>query len=121
MEQHFGNRVELIANEGWDPRITVLRCALHDGSTVDHHVIEHNISYFDMLERHCRAALVGGLSAELAPEEDAAARVGFPLAAALPPHLAVEKVDVMYERGHQDAVRAMLRYLQAKPDALPTD
>ncbi len=84
-------------------------------------VIQHNIGYFDALEQHCRAALAHGLGAGLAQEEDAAARVGFKLAAALPPSLAEDKVDVMYERGHQDAVRAMLHYLQTEQGGTPID
>ncbi len=96
---------------------TVLYC--HAPVTAGPAVIEHNIAYFDRLEQHCRAAVASGLSREPEPEEDAAACVGFPLAAALPPGLALEHVDVMYECGHQHAVRAMLKYLRAEQERTP--
>jgi glyoxylase-like metal-dependent hydrolase (beta-lactamase superfamily II) len=92
-----------------DPAVA-LYC--HAPETSGPALLHRNIAYFDELERRCRAALAGGVSARPPTEADVEALIGFPFAEAIPAGYAEQDLAGFYRPGHQAAIRAMLEYLE---------
>src|SRR6266540_344464 len=74
-------------------------------------VLQHNMAYFDTIERHCRDALAHGAPPRPGADADVEALVGFPYAEAVPADMDAAALAGFYRPGHQVAIRAMLEHL----------
>jgi glyoxylase-like metal-dependent hydrolase (beta-lactamase superfamily II) len=84
----------------------------HAPVTCGPQLLADNMAYFDEVERRCHTALARGVNAQQATDIDIAALVEFPIADALPAGMDDATLPDLYRRGHRDAIRAMLEYLE---------
>ena len=93
------------------PAETVLFC--HAPVTAGRQLLLDNIAYFDAIEARCRAALAGGLSAQLDEDADVIALVDCAFETAVPATEQWRNIHDYYKTtGHASQIRAMLHWLE---------
>lgn len=82
-------------------------------------LLHDNIAYFNALESYCTAALQRGNPAHPSPDDDVEHLIGWPFATAVPAGVDTA-MHTFYQRGHQEAIRAMLAAIQEGPSEYAT-